>query len=110
MQWLIEGNNPITYTWFIFQIVDPETGKVCGPMGHGELWVKGPQTMKGYFNNEAATKEMITADGWLKTGDVGYFDEDEYFYISDRLKELIKVKGFQVNLELYCKDSHLYEF
>ncbi|XP_039310924.1 4-coumarate--CoA ligase 2 isoform X2 [Solenopsis invicta] len=62
----------------------------------GELWIKGPHVMKGYLNDEEATKNTITDDGWLKTGDVAYFDEDFDFYITDRLKELIKVKGFQV--------------
>ena len=51
--------------------------------------------IKGYHNNEEATKETLV-DGWLKTGDIGYYDKDHYFFITDRLKELIKVKGFQV--------------
>lgn len=52
--------------------------------------------MKGYWKNEAATKETIDSEGWLHTGDVAYYDEDHYFYIVDRTKELIKVKGNQV--------------
>lgn len=47
--------------------------------------------MKGYYKNKEATKEMITEDGWLKTGDIAHYDEDEHFFVTDRLKELIKV-------------------
>ena len=61
----------------------------------GELWVKGPQNMIGYLNNEKATEEMLI-DGWIRTGDIAYYDDDGFFYITDRLKELIKVKGYQV--------------
>lgn len=61
----------------------------------GELWVKGPQNMLGYLNNQTATDEMLI-DGWIRTGDISYYDEDGFFFITDRLKELIKVKGFQV--------------
>ena len=67
-----------------------------GPNQTGELYVRGPQVMKGYLNREAETKEMLLEDGWLRTGDMAYYDENHQFYITDRLKELIKVKGFQV--------------
>lgn len=50
----------------------------------------------GYYNNPKATKDTMTSTGWLMTGDVGYYDEDGYFFIVDRTKELIKVKGNQV--------------
>lgn len=78
------------------RIVDPQTGADLPPGQDGELWVRGPQVMKGYLNNPKATAETITEDGWLRTGDIGHFDEDGYLYITDRLKELIKYKGFQV--------------
>nr|XP_022913090.1 luciferin 4-monooxygenase-like [Onthophagus taurus] len=75
---------------------DPETGKLLGPNAAGELCFKGPVIMKGYYNNPEANKEIFTEDGWLKTGDIGYYDNDGFFFIVDRLKELIKYKGFQV--------------
>ncbi|XP_033332021.2 uncharacterized protein LOC117223704 [Megalopta genalis] len=78
------------------RLVDPLTNKdVSGPGENGEIWVRGPHVMKGYLNNEAATREMMHED-WLKTGDIAYHDEENFFYVTDRLKELIKVKGFQV--------------
>lgn len=78
------------------RIVDPETGKDMGVGEDGEIWVKGPQVMPGYLNNPEATAATIDKDGWLHTGDVGHVDEDGHFTIVDRLKELIKFKGFQV--------------
>lgn len=77
------------------RIVDPVTGKDCAPGEEGEVWVRGPQVMIGYHNRPEATAAMIE-DGWLKTGDLGAVDADGYLFIRDRLKELIKVKGFQV--------------
>ena len=78
------------------RIVDPESGKDLPPGEEGELWVKGPQVMMGYLNNPQATAETITDDGWLKTGDIAIIDSDGYMFVVDRLKELIKYKGFQV--------------
>uniref|UniRef100_A0A336K4B4 CSON015311 protein n=1 Tax=Culicoides sonorensis TaxID=179676 RepID=A0A336K4B4_CULSO len=66
-----------------------------GPGETGEILVRGSHIMKGYYKNETATNETIAKNGWLKTGDIGYY-KDSQFYITDRLKELIKVKGFQV--------------
>ena len=78
------------------RIVDTRSGENL-PAGHeGEMLVRGPNVMKGYLNLPDATKASITEDGWFRTGDIGYFDEDCCFYITDRLKELIKVKGLQV--------------
>ncbi|KAK0463817.1 AMP binding protein [Desarmillaria tabescens] len=62
----------------------------------GEMWIKGPTVMKGYINNPTATTNTITKDGWLKTGDIAIRDDEGYFFIVDRVKELIKYKGFQV--------------
>ena len=78
------------------RLVDPDTGADAAPGAEGELWVHGPQVMAGYHNNPAATAATLTPDGWLRTGDVARIDADGYLYIVDRVKELIKVKGFQV--------------
>jgi acyl-CoA synthetase (AMP-forming)/AMP-acid ligase II len=64
--------------------------------GEGELWVRGPLNMVGYLNNPEATAATIDVDGWLHTGDVAMVDEHDHVYIVDRVKELIKYKGFQV--------------
>jgi len=77
-------------------VVDVETGEPL-PVGEtGEVWIRGPQVMAGYLNNPEATARTIDADGFLHTGDIGYVDESGYFYIVDRVKELIKFRGFQV--------------
>jgi acyl-CoA synthetase (AMP-forming)/AMP-acid ligase II len=78
------------------RIVDPGLGRTLGPGEQGEVCVRGPQVMKGYLNNPEATRQMLTPDGWLHTGDIGYIDEDGFLYVVDRLKELIKYKGLQV--------------
>jgi len=78
------------------KLVDPATGNEQGPNQEGELWVRGPQIMKGYLNNLEATARTVDPDGWLHTGDIGYADEDGHFFVVDRMKELIKYKGFQV--------------
>ncbi|KXS16196.1 AMP-dependent synthetase and ligase [Gonapodya prolifera JEL478] len=78
------------------KIVHPETLKELGYNEEGELLVRGPNRMKGYLNNPEANANTITTDGYLRTGDLAVVDENGVFYIRDRLKELIKVKGFQV--------------
>ncbi|HEU5441767.1 MAG TPA: 4-coumarate--CoA ligase family protein [Ktedonobacterales bacterium] len=78
------------------KVVDVATGAELGPNQQGEIWARGPQIMKGYLNNPAATADMLDGEGWLHTGDIGYFDEDGCLFIVDRLKELIKYKGYQV--------------
>lgn len=80
-------------TWC--KVIDTRTGEILGPNKPGELCFKGRLMMKGYINNEEETRNAMK-DGWLHTGDVGYYDKDEEFFIVDRLKELIKYKGFQV--------------
>jgi 4-coumarate--CoA ligase len=77
-------------------IVDPESGARLGVDEDGEVWVRGPQVMLGYLNNPSATADTLDGDGWLHTGDIGHIDADGHLFIVDRLKELIKYKGFQV--------------
>ncbi len=79
-----------------FRIVDVATGEDSATGDLGEIWLRGPQVMKGYLGNPDATRAMIDADGWLHSGDVGRADEDGYLYVVDRVKELIKYKGLQV--------------
>lgn len=78
------------------KVVDVQTGEELGPDQEGELWIRGPQVMRGYLNRPEDTAATIDSEGWLHTGDVGYADEDGFFYIVDRVKELIKYKGLQV--------------
>ncbi|PCJ28010.1 MAG: 4-coumarate--CoA ligase family protein [SAR86 cluster bacterium] len=78
------------------KIIDTETGKELGFNERGEVLIFGPHVMPGYLNNAEATAHTIDKDGWFHTGDIGYADEDGYFYIVDRVKELIKYKGYQV--------------
>ncbi|CAL5019000.1 unnamed protein product [Urochloa decumbens] len=78
------------------KVVDPDTGLSLGRNLPGEICIRGPQIMKGYLNDAEATARTIDAGGWLHTGDIGYVDDDDEVFIVDRVKELIKFKGFQV--------------
>jgi acyl-CoA synthetase (AMP-forming)/AMP-acid ligase II len=71
-------------------------GEELGPDQDGEIWIRGPQVMAGYLNNEEATRSSIDADGFFHTGDIGHVDAEGWWFIVDRLKELIKYKGLQV--------------
>jgi 4-coumarate--CoA ligase len=73
-----------------------ESGEHLPAGSVGELWLKGPNVFAGYWKNKTATAHCMTSDGYFKTGDIGYQDKDGNFFITDRLKELIKYKGFQV--------------
>ncbi len=90
------GTSGVTVGSTEIRLVDPDTGEDKGVGEEGELWVRGPQVMKGYLNNDEATKITIDDDGWLHTGDVAVLDEHHHVSIVDRVKELIKYKGFQV--------------
>jgi acyl-CoA synthetase (AMP-forming)/AMP-acid ligase II len=73
-----------------------ENGKTLGPNESGELCLKGPQVMMGYLDDPDKTAECLSKSGWLRTGDVAHYDEDGFIYVTDRIKELIKVNAYQV--------------
>jgi 4-coumarate--CoA ligase len=89
------GSSGVTVPNTECRVVDP-LGADVADGEEGELWVRGPQVMTGYLNNDEATAATIDADGWLHTGDVARIDDDGHMFIVDRVKELIKYKGFQV--------------
>lgn len=78
------------------KIIDPDTRDSLPRNQRGEICIRGDQIMKGYLNDPEATERTIDKEGWLHTGDIGYIDDDDELFIVDRLKELIKYKGFQV--------------
>ncbi|CAN0862864.1 4-coumarate--CoA ligase 1 [Linum grandiflorum] len=78
------------------KIVDPDTGSSLPRNQRGEICIRGHQIMKGYLNDPESTSRTIDQQGWLHTGDIGYIDDDDELFIVDRLKEIIKYKGFQV--------------
>ncbi|XP_020551468.1 4-coumarate--CoA ligase-like 9 isoform X2 [Sesamum indicum] len=78
------------------KIVDPLTGHNLPPLKPGELWIRGPMVMKGYVGDKEATAATIDSEGWLRTGDICYFNSEGLLFYVDRMKELIKYKGYQV--------------
>src|SRR5579872_230917 len=78
------------------RVIDISSGRDLGPNERGELWVRGPNVMKGYWKNPNATAACLHQDGWLRTGDIGYFDNEECVFLVDRLKEFIKYNALQV--------------
>lgn len=94
--WFKPGSAGVTVSNTEVMIVDPLSGESLDVDRDGEVWIRGPQVMKGYLNNTAATEATIDDDGWLHTGDMGHMDGGGHLFVVDRLKELIKYKGFQV--------------
>ncbi|KAL5827021.1 hypothetical protein ACOSQ4_018818 [Xanthoceras sorbifolium] len=78
------------------KIVDPETGNSLPPCNPGEIWLRGAFIMMGYVGDEEATAAILDREGWLRTGDLGYIDREGFLFYVDRIKELIKYKGYQV--------------
>lgn len=78
------------------RVVDPETGRDLRPGEDGEIWVRGPQVMRGYLGRDAHTRAVLDDHDWFRTGYIGHADADGHFFIVDRLKELIKYEGMQV--------------
>lgn len=84
----------LPYWGVTLRIVD-DRGRPLPPGEHGEIWVRGPNVMKGYFRNPEATAAAIR-DGWLRAGDIGYLDEDGFLFVVDRKKEMIVRGGYNV--------------
>ena len=82
---------PSTYA----KVID-SNGKSLAPNESGELLIKGPQVMMGYLNDPDKTDDCLSRSGWLRTGDLAHYNEDGFFFVTDRIKELIKVRGYQV--------------
>lgn len=90
-----EGSIGLPFPATIVEIRDPETHKIMPVGERGEICISGPQVMKGYFNNEEQTNDILK-EGWVHTGDIGYMDEEGYVYIVDRIKDMIITSGFNV--------------
>jgi fatty-acyl-CoA synthase len=79
------------------KIVNPDTKADCEPGTPGEIWCRGSTVMLGYYKDEVATKQAITPDGWLRTGDLGHFDASGYLVVTGRLKEILKIGGINTS-------------
>jgi len=95
-----------------FLIVDPVTLKVQPPGEIGELWIRGPNVMKGYWGDPVGTDKAITRDGWFKSGDIATMDEEGFIYIKDRVKDIIirggeNIHSVEVENALYADERLL---
>lgn len=81
------------------KIVDPQSGADVDPTTEGEILIRGPHVMKGYLNNEQATNDMITKDGWLHSGDIGRFDKEGNIYLTG---ESIRIALISLVFNAYC--------
>jgi long-chain acyl-CoA synthetase len=84
------------YPWVELRVVDPATGADRPPGAVGEVWLRAPNLMAGYFNRPAETAAALTEDGWLRTGDGGYRDDEGYLFLTDRVKDMIVSGGENV--------------
>jgi long-chain acyl-CoA synthetase len=84
------------YPWVELRIVDPATGVPCPARNVGEVWLRAPNVMAGYFNRPDETAAALTEDGWLRTGDGGYLDDEGYLFLTDRIKDMIVSGGENV--------------
>jgi acyl-CoA synthetase (AMP-forming)/AMP-acid ligase II len=80
-----------------YQVADPKNGEICKPGEPGELWCRGSVVTKGYFNRPEVNEKVFTEDGWFKTGDCGYFDENGYLCLSGRIDDMYKINGENVS-------------
>jgi long-chain acyl-CoA synthetase len=82
--------------WVEMRVVDPATGMECPPGAVGEVWLRAPNVMAGYYDRPAETAAALTPDGWLRTGDGGYLDDGGYLFLTDRIKDMIVSGGENV--------------